>query len=350
MPDTRMQVKHEELRRFCAGLLRAAGASAADAELTATIQVEADLRGVYSHGSRAIPRYVRSLQRGSVNAKPQISVSKEQPAYALLDGDHGLGQVVAARGMELAIRKARAGGFAAVGVQRSTHFGAAAYYSVMAAEAGMIGFTTSSGYGANHAAFGGVTPVLGNHPLSYAIPAGEERTIVLDMATGGSAHGKIALAKMAGKLLPAGFFMTREGEETRDPELARIALPFGGAKGYGLALTMDILSGVMLGDVATVHRQRPEPDTPWGSGHLFLAFNIEAFRPLEEFKAEVDRQIRTIHASETRPGFDRVYLPGELEWLKKEEQVASGVSLPVEDLAALKTLGEELGVKAGWES
>ena len=349
MPDTRKQVGHEELKRFCAELLQAVGASAADAELTATIQVEADLRGVYSHGSRAIPGYVRGLRSGSTNTKPQISVIKEEPAYALLDGDHGLGQVVAARGMELAIDKARTGGLAAVGVQRSTHFGAAAYYSVMAAEAGMIGFTTSSGYGAIHAAFGGVTPVLGNHPLSYAIPAGEERTIVLDMATGGSAHGKIALAKMAGKLLPAGFFMTREGEETRDPELAAIALPFGGAKGYGLALTMDILSSVMLGDVATVHRQRPAPGTPWGSGHLFLAFNVKKFRSLEEFRAEVDRQIRTIHASKTRPGFDRVYLPGELEWLKKEEQLESGISLPVEDLSALKTLGEELGVKAGWE-
>lgn len=348
MAGQRAQVGHEELRCFCAELMKAVGVPAADAELTATVQVEADLRGVYSHGSRAVPRYVRSIQHGSTNTQPQITATREGPAYALLDGDHGLGQVVAVRAMELAVQKARTAAIAAVGVQRSSHFGAAAFYSVMAAEAGMVGFSTSTGGGSNHAAYGGTTPILGNHPISYAIPAGQERPIVLDMATGASAHGKIALARMAGELLPPGCFMTREGLDTRDPELAAIALPSGGPKGYGLALAMDILAGVMLGDVASCHRNRREPDTPIESGHMFMAMNIESFRPLEEFEAEVDRQIGTIRASRTRPGFERVYLPGELEWLKKEEQLEKGVSLPVEVLSELEVMGEELGVKTCW--
>lgn len=196
------RVGHEELSCFCAELMKAVGVPPEDAELTATVQVEADLRGVYSHGSRAIPRYVRSIQRGSTNARPRITVTGEGPAYVLLDGDRGLGQVVAAQGMELAIQRAKTAGIAGIGVQRSSHLGAAAYYSVMAARAGMIGFCTSSGPFANQAAYGGMTPVLGNHPLSYAIPAGEERTIVLDMATGGCAHGRIALARMAGDSCP----------------------------------------------------------------------------------------------------------------------------------------------------
>lgn len=349
MAGHEMRVGHEELKRFCAELLEKVGVPAEDALLTATIQVEADLRGVYSHGSRAIPRYVRNIQQASTNPRPRIAVIREGPAYALLDGDSGLGQVVASRAMELAIDKARTATIACVGVQRSSHFGAAAYYAMMATKAGMVGFSASVGGGSNQAAYGGITPIVGNCPLSYAIPAREEWPIVLDMATGSSAHGKIPLARMAEKLLPAGYFMTREGEDTQDPARAAIVRPSGGAKGYGLALTMDILAGVMLGDVASCHKRRREPEMPSGSGHFFQAINIGSFRPLEEFKAEVDRQIRTIRASKPRPGFERVYLPGELEWRKKEEQLQNGILLYLEDLAELKKVGDELGVKAFWE-
>ncbi|MBC7237414.1 MAG: Ldh family oxidoreductase, partial [Chloroflexi bacterium] len=297
MAGQEVRIEHNELRRFCAELLEAVGVPAQDAALTATIQVEADLRGVYSHGSRAIPRYVRNIRHASTNPRAHITITKEGPAYALLDGDYGLGQVVAYKAMELAIQKADEATVAAVGVQRSSHFGAAAYYTVMAAEAGMIGFATSVGGSANQAAYGGRNPVLGNSPLSYAIPAGEEPPIVLDMATGLSAHGKIPLARMAGELLPAGYFMTREGEDTRDPAVAAVVMPTGGPKGFGLALTMDTLAGIMLGDVAACHKNRREPDEPLSAGHFFLAIRVASFRPLDEFKAEIDRQIRTIRAS-----------------------------------------------------
>jgi LDH2 family malate/lactate/ureidoglycolate dehydrogenase len=348
MAGQEVRIGHQELERFCAELLQAVGVPAEDARLTASIQVEADLRGVYSHGSRAIPRYVRNIRYASSNPTPKITLREEGPAYALMDGDYGLGQVVATRAMNLAIDKARTSTVAAVGVQRSSHYGAAAYYAVMAAEAGMVGFSTSVGGGVNQAAYGGRDAVLGNSPLSYAIPAGEERPIVLDMATGISAHGKIQLAKNAGELLPEGYFMTATGEDTCDPALAAVVMPTGGPKGFGLALTMDILAGVMLGDVAAFRRNRREPEVPLSAGHFFLALNVAGFRPLDEFKAEVDREIRHIRTSRPRTGVERVCVPGEIEWLKKDEQLAHGIALSAEDLAMLKALGEELGVKAGW--
>ena len=350
MADQEVRIGHEQLACYCADLLKAVGVPAADAELTAKIQVEADLRGVYSHGSRAIPRYADTVRRGAANPHPNITATAEGPAFALLDGDHGLGQVVSHRAMSLAIEKAKTTTIAAVGVQRSNHFGAAAYYSVMAAEAGMVGFSTSTSGGANQAAYGGTNPIVGNSPFSFALPAGEEHPIVLDMATGASAHGKIVLAKMAGKLLPPGYFMTSEGEDTTDPNLAKIVMPAAGPKGYGLALTMDILGGVMLGDVASCHKNRRDPNLPIESGHFFWAVNIASFRPLAEYRAEVDRQIRTIRASKTRPGVEQVLLPGEPEWLKKEEQLENGVALHVDIVSALTAYGKELGVEPCWES
>ena len=348
MPGEKARVGHDDLRTYCADLLRAVGVPEKDALLTATVQVEADLRGVYSHGSRAIPRYVRNLRHSITKTHPNIAITREGPAYAFVDGDRGLGQVVAAWAMKLAIGKAEESTISGVGVQRTSHFGAAAYYAVMAAEAGMVGFSTSVGGKHNQAAHGGRNPVLGNNPLSYAIPAGEEWPIVLDMATGKSAHGKIPLAKMAGKLMPAGYFMTTDGEDTVDPDDAAVVMPTGGAKGFGLALVMDTLAGVMLGDVAACHKWRIEPDTPIDGGHFFMAFRIASFRPLKEFRAEIDREIRTIRDSQRRPGVERIYMPGEREWLLKDEQQRDGILLPVEDLTALKALGQDLGVKAPW--
>jgi ureidoglycolate dehydrogenase (NAD+) len=197
------------------------------------------------------------------------------------------------------------------------------------------------------AAYGGITPIVGNLPLSYAIPAGKEPPIVLDMASGCAAHGKIGLARMAGESLPPNCFMTREGVDTQDPTLAAIVLPAAGPKGYGLALSMDILAGVLLGDIASCHKEGGAPsDATYG--HFFYAIDIASFRDLQAFKDEVDRQIRTIRASKTRPYVERVYLPGEQSWLRRQDQLQNGIALPMEIADSLKKAGGELGVAAPW--
>src|SRR5439155_15608087 len=241
----------------------------------------------------------------------------------------GLGQVVAGRAMRLAIEIARRSGLAAVSVANSNHYGAAAFYPMMAAAEGMIGIATTNGGGKNMAAFGGAEPVVGNSPFAFAAPARDEPPIVLDMATGVVAQGKIVVAAMRGERIPLGWGLTAEGEATDDPTRATIVLPLG-AKGYGLALMMDVLSGPLRGAVMSV-RTTPFDghgvSRPPNAGHFFLALDVAQFTDLEAFRDEVDEATRAIRASRTQRGVERVYLPGEIEWNHKLERARSAIPL-----------------------
>ncbi|MSS72123.1 MAG: Ldh family oxidoreductase [Candidatus Latescibacteria bacterium] len=338
-------VDAEDLRAFSSELFQRCGVPGTDADLAARMLVESDLRGVHSHGTRAQPGYLHRLKTGAARPVPDIRIITEGPAYAIMEGDEGLGQVVAHRAMSIAIDKARGAGIATVSARNSNHYGAAAYYAMMAAREGMIGFATTNGPGVNMAPFGGAAPVVGNSPLAYAIPAGEEPPIVLDMATGWVAAGRIGVARMRGEKIPVGWGMTKDGEDTDDPAEASIVLPMG-PKGYGLAIIMDILSGPLSGGLASCHKPgRPNPD----QGHLFWALDVARFTPLDAFRAEIDRQIRTIRATKPRRGFDRVYLPGEIEWIKHQERLKTGIPLHRIHLGELEQAAGELGVKPFWK-
>ena len=343
-PDETL-VSADALRIFSSELFQKGGVPASDADLAAETLVASDLRGVHSHGTRAQPGYLQRLRTGAAKPRPDIRVIGEGPAYALVEGDDGLGQVVAHRAMSIAIDKARQSGMAAVSARNSNHYGAAAYYAMMAAQEGMIGFATTNGPGVNMAPFGGAAPVVGNSPLAYAIPAGEEPPVVLDMATGWAAAGKIGVARMRGEKIPIGWGMTKDGEDTDDPAQAAIVLPMG-PKGYGLGIVMDILSGPLSGGLASCHKPgHPRPD----QGHFFWALNIAHFTPLDAFRAEIDRQVRTVRATKPRKGVDRVYLPGEIEWLHHQERLKTGIPLHHIHLSELEQAAAELGVEAFWK-
>jgi ureidoglycolate dehydrogenase (NAD+) len=333
-----------DLRAFSSELFLRRGVPRADADLAAEMLVESDLRGVHSHGTRAQPGYLLRLKTGAARPTPDIRVIAEGPAYALVEGDEGLGQIVAHRAMSVAIRKARQSGIAAVSARNSNHYGAAAYYAMMAAREGMIGFATTNGPGVNMAPFGGAAPRVGNSPIAYAVPAGEEPPIVLDMATGWAAAGRIGVARMRGEKIPVGWGMTKDGEDTDDPAEVAIVLPMG-PKGYGLAVVMDILSGPLGGGLASCNKPgHPRPD----QGHFFWALDVAHFTPVEAFRAEIDRQIRTIRATRPRKGVDRVYLPGEIEWIKHQERLKTGIPLHRVHLAELEKAAAELGVETFW--
>ncbi len=342
-------VDGDSLAQFCSELLQRVGVQERHAKLAAEVQVEADLRGVYSHGSRAIPRYIRDIQAGRTNPRPDIRLIKDGPTFALFDADRALGQVVSPRAMGLAIEKAKETTIACTGVLNSNHYGAAAYYAMMAVGHDMIGFTTTTGSGCNMAAFGGVTPIVGNLPIAYAIPAGEELPLVLDMATGVVAMGKVQVARTRGQEIPLGWAMTQEGRSTTDPHEATIVIPLG-YKGYGLALIMDALGGVLLGEVASCLKQERSPDQPSSLTHLFMAIDIASFRPVRDFKRDMDAMVRTVHASQTQPGVQRVFLPGEIEWLRKEKTLRLGIPFWPEDLVDLEEMGGELGVMPPWKA
>lgn len=344
-------IDHQQLVRFSTDLFVAVGVPPADAEFTATTLVEAELRGIYSHGViRLQSIYLEDLAQGRTNPRPKIKVVTEGPSYALLDGDRGLGQVVAKLATESAIAKAAAAAVGVVGVRNATHFGAAAYWPVMAAERGMIGFACSNGPGVNTVPYGGVEPAQGNLPLAWAIPAGDEFPIVLDMATGVAAMGKVAMAALRGEAIPLGWGVDKEGEDTTDPNKVTAILPAAGPKGYALGVVIDSLAGSLTGGLPSILKLQSgaPPDSIGSSGLFFLAIDVQAFIPLEAFRRTVDVHSQLMRKIKPRKGVDRIYMPGEIEWLNKQRRLAEGIPVREEEMGVLTKMGSDYGVVAPW--
>jgi len=337
-------VRADALRKFVSTIYQKVGVSKEDADLVANLQVETDLRGVYSHGTRALPRYVHGIRAGNIKAQPSVPIIREGPSFVLLDGGRGLGYVAGAKAMNLAISKAKVTGIAVAGVRNSEHFGAAACYSMMALEEDMIGFATSNTGPATIVAPGGITPVTANNPMSYAIPTKDEPSIVLDMACAISAWGRIATMSIYGQEIPDGWLLTEDGKPTNEPGKGKIMLPAAGPKGYGLATVVGTLAGPLVGGLTACFKKNGEP-----SEHFFYALNVSSFVPLEEFTQIMDKTIRTIRASKTAEGVERVYLPGEIEWLNRQKFLQDGLPLHKQHLQELANLGRELKVEVFWE-
>jgi len=337
-------VQADALREFASALYQKVGVSKKDADAVADMEVETDLRGVHSHGTRAMPRYVHGIRNGNLKAQPDMKIVREGPSFALIDGDMGLGYIAGMKAMNMAISKAKTTGIAAVGVMNSEHFGAAACYSMMALEHGMIGFATTNTGGVTIVAPGGITPVTANNPMSYAIPAKNEPPIVLDMACGTAAWGRIGTMSMYGQPIPDGWLLTTDGKPTNDPSIGKLMMPAAGPKGYGLNLVMGALAGPLEGGLTACLKKGGEL-----SEHFFYALNIDSFVPFDEFTETMDKTIRTIRASKTAEGVERVYLPGEIEWLNRQKWLQTGIPLHKQHLQALANLARELDVRVFWE-
>lgn len=333
---TTRTVSHTALNAFCVDLLNAAGVPESDARITARIQVEADLRGVHSHGARGIAGYIRQILRGEINPNAHPRVLREGDAYVHIDADNALGQVAAYNAMKRAIQKAEGSGIGMAAVRNTNHYGAAAYYANMAAEAGMVGFNTTGGrknHG-NMAPYGSIEPAIGNAPFAYGIPAGRERPIILDMATGVVAAGKIGVAGDRGEKIPLGWALDAAGQPTDDPREARIVVPLG-PKGSGLAIVMQCIGGILAGAAF--------PDVE-KFGYLFIAINVSTFADPESFTTEVDARIQTIREARPASGVDRVYYPGEPEWITRERNLENGIPMLLPHVTDLESVAAQLGV------
>lgn len=348
--DQEILVKADELQDLISRLYQRVNVRKEDSVRMADLQVETDLRGVHSHGTRAVVGYISRIQNGHTNPNPNIEITKEGPSFAMVDGDGGLGHLASSRAMEIAIQKAMHTGISAVGVVNSRHFGAAACYATMALCHGMVGFCVSSS-SRGITPYGGIERLLGNHPLAYAVPAKKEYPLVLDMATGVSAWGRIRTMQMFGRRLDGEWIVDQEGNLTDNPEEGYALLPFGGLdgglKGSGISVIMDVLSGILPFGVATVNRGE-EYSGQWMASHFFYAIKIENFIPLETFTSEVDRMVQAIRNSKRREGVDRIYLPGEIEWLKKKAWSKSGIPLHRGHVDQLSVVSEELGISTPW--
>jgi LDH2 family malate/lactate/ureidoglycolate dehydrogenase len=343
----RIHVAADSLRFNCAALLRALGVPPADAELTTDVFLQSDLRGEESHGMRLFLHILGRLKDGGALPVPKVTVLMDRGAVGLFDAHHSLGQVVAARGMQLAITKAQQFGVGLVVVRNSNSYTSAKYYPLMATRAGMIGITYANSVPMMPPE-GGKTPTVGNNPLAIAAPAGEEFPFVLDMACA-TAKEKIYQACERGESIPSTWALGPDGNATTDPATALatgILLPFGGYKAFGLGVAHEILTSVLTGGPLFNGGwgEFTPYDKPMNVCMYLQAINIEWFVPLAHFKRQVDHLVRAIKASALRPGVDRVYVPGEQGFLEERRRCRDGVPLPIRVLDHLQRWARDLNV------
>ncbi|MYB17072.1 MAG: Ldh family oxidoreductase [Chloroflexi bacterium] len=338
-----------ELEDFSTALFVACGVPAKDAGLTARSLVWADLRGIYSHGVvRLQPGYLKALQSGANNPRPEISVLLDGPAFAVFDGDRGMGQVAAERAVQTAMGKARESGIGLTCVRNSRHFGAAAYWPYLAAEEQMIGFSSSNGGVVNTAPYGGARSVMGNNPHAWVIPAGNDRPVILDMATGVAAMGKVMMARLHDQPLPEGWCMDSDGNDTTDPHAAVSMLPAGGAKGYAIGYVLDLISGALAGALTSPVKSLGgiSGDEADQTGMTFLVIDIAAVTDAADFAATAEQTAAIVRQTPPRPGFDRVYVPGEIEWNTYDDRIVNGIPASQAEISVLAQMASEQGIES----
>jgi len=362
MAEKEVIVQADPLKTFCRRAFERLGVSPVDAEVIADVLVQADLRGIGSHGVARLRRYVNGLQEGQMVARPKVKVVHETPSTALIDGGGGLGPPIGVQGMRTAIAKSKEVGVGFVSVRNSNHYGIAGYYAMMALEYDLIGISMTNADVLMVPTFGR-DAMLGTNPISVAVPSGEERPFVLDMATSVISKGKIEVFQRASEELPLGWATDEHGIATADA--ARVLnnlnsrvggglLPLGGVgelmgghKGYGLALLVDILCGVLPGSgyADTIYPKTPDGKLlPANVGHFFGALQVDGFRPLTEFKATMDDVTRRIRNSPKAVGQQRMYILGEKVFEVAEERTLKGIPLQSKVVADLKAIAEEIGI------
>jgi LDH2 family malate/lactate/ureidoglycolate dehydrogenase len=346
IPNAAHVVDPPGLERFVTLVLTDHGLEPEDAAAAARALVETDVRGQHTHGVWFLPRYVTGLRGGGIRSAARPRVIHETVATALVDGEGGLGALVAVRACEIAARKAKEAGCATVLVRNTNHFGAAGYYIAHLAEQGLLGFAAANSMPAL-AAPGARARMLGSQPISFAAedPDGQG-PVVLDMALSLVAGTKISQARERGEAIPADWAVGDDGLPTTDPERffdGGALAPLGGYKGYGLAVLVEILCGVLSGAGVTAGVRSHHPTTPSDTGHWLYAIDVEAFLPRDEFRARLAALRAEIHAAPVAEGAPGVILPGEPEFRHAAEVARHGLELEPLIWDALAKLADDVG-------
>ena len=335
------------------------GSTPAHAEIATRVLLSADLRGIDSHGVARLSGYVRLWEAKRANMQPNVRVIHETPSTAVVDGDGGLGLVVAPFAMQTAIDKAHRVGTGWVSVQNSNHFGIAAWHAMMALQHDMIGITMTNASPLVAPTFS-TERLLGTNPICVAVPAGEEPPFVADLATTTAANGKLEILQRKSLRAPEGWIQDKEGNISTNPHELKSGgalLPLGGDrdhgshKGYALGAIVDIFSAVLSGAnygpwVPPFPAYVPMPtEMPGkGIGHFFGAMRVDAFRPADEFKFHMDKWIRRFRSAKTVAGEEQVLIPGDPEREMEENRLETGIPLLHAVAEDLKFLGDKLGV------
>jgi uncharacterized oxidoreductase len=334
------------LKGLASKIFRASGAPASAADLVADSLVGANLAGHDSHGVIRIVEYLKQIQNGKVNPAADPEIVKETATTVLVDGHNGFGQLVACWTMEKIIEKAHSSYTAAASVFNCGHVGLTGAYPAMAAEQGMVGMAFVNGGGSKPRVvpFGGGSPMFGTNPLAAALPVKDARPIVLDFSTSVVASGKIRVFRDKGEQLPEGWILNSQGRPSRDPKDyydGGMLLPAAGHKGFGLALLVEILGGLLSGSGSLIL-----PDSGYGGGNgVFLwVLNVEAFQPREHFTSQVGRIAEALRASKPSAGSPGVLMPGDPEEAARQERISKGIDIPQKTWDQIVEAASRLGV------
>ncbi len=346
MESKTILVPWRSLWQFTRDVFVKVGLSPAGAEIEADVLLWANLRGVDSHGVRAIPRYVRSARTGLIKPDAQVKIVYETPAVLVIDADHAFGPVVTVEAMQQVMKKARQVGFAWAFLRNITHQGAIGYYVQMAAEQDMAGLAWVCSP-PNMAPYGARASGVHNSPIAIAVPGKEHPPLILDMATSVVAYGKLGVAMDKGASIPATWALDQEGHPITDPHQAAMLCPSGGYKGSGLALMFECLSSLMVGNPlllpALLNLERAPP--PGTQNGIVAAIDISAFTEVEGYKENVDQLAKAIKSLPKAEGFDDILVPGEPEERSRQKRLRDGIPLPVTTVHELRAVAAELQVE-----
>jgi LDH2 family malate/lactate/ureidoglycolate dehydrogenase len=344
------RIKPDRLAAVTSAILVSAGVPESDATVVADSLVDADLRGIHSHGVSRLAIYVERLRMGGNRPDGEPELVSEAPSLALLDANDLLAQVASARAVQLAAQKAKVSGCAAVGVRGASHFGAAGYWARLIAERGMLGMATTNTTPVM-AAWGGSTTAIGSNPLAMAFPSSGAAPVVVDMASSETTWGALLRAEASGDAIPDTWALGPDGRPTTSAVEAVAAgrlLPFGRHKGYALAVGVELLSGALVGAncLSEIAHLYMEPEKPMGAGLLFLAVDPSAVSDQNgrSFAERVHDVQRALNALPARDAGGRVLWPGQLEAERATRALEEGVSLPPHTVAQLREVGRDLGV------
>lgn len=345
---SRQNVKAADARAFAEDVLIRNGVSQKNALIVARCLVEADLRGVDTHGINRLPSYMARIRENVLDGAASPTLRQVTPVVAQVDGHNGFGFLAAHMGMAAAIKMAQEHGIGMVSVKHSNHFGMSAWVVQQALDAGMMSlvFTNSS---PALPAWGGKSKLMGVSPIACGAPAGKGRPLILDMAPSVAARGKIYKALRRGDKIPKDWALDKDGRPTDDPAKALdggVMLPMGGPKGSALAIMMDVFSGVLSGSAFAGHVTNPyDPSRPADVGHFLVAIKPDLFMGLEEFKERMDYLYNRVVSSERMTGVGRIYFPGEIEQLMKEERLEKGIPLVDAEVEALNKEAARVGAE-----
>ena len=339
----------ERLKAKTAEIAGKAGVPKADADRIADVLVTADMRGIFSHGVVRLARYLDCINAGGIKPAADLEILRESPNSLMASAAGGLGIPAAVKTMDRLLEKAKTQAISIATVSHSDHYGAAGYYAMMAADRGLVGFSASNTCPLV-APTGGRAATIGNNPFAYAAPGTKHRAVLFDVCMSKVAAGKLVIAAEAGKKIPEGLILTKDGRPTTDPgEIWHdaVMLPFGEHKGYGLAVMVEMMTGVlgMAGMMAGVHSWNTQPGRDADTGHSFVVVNPEFFGGCEAFRARIDAMVDELKACPPCEGSTEVLYPGELEWRREALALAEGVNLPAASVAELARAAKMAGVE-----